>query len=146
NRDGIGAVVSVTPDGGNPAARPVLGGASYASQDSLQLGFGLGDETSGLVEVLWPGGILNRAEARSGETLVFPEIPCDYSTRYDHFGRYVSCVARNLGHLVRERVVAPRDALRFLRGALSCEDDVHRICTGRHHGNAEAAQAALTAF
>src|SRR5262249_53210625 len=33
NRDGIGAVVSSTPQGGRRATRPVLAGSSHASQD-----------------------------------------------------------------------------------------------------------------
>ncbi|MCB1035139.1 MAG: CRTAC1 family protein [Acidobacteria bacterium] len=142
NRDGIGAVVRVTPDGAPTAIRPVLGGSSYGSQDSVELVFGLGDASDGLVEVLWPGGVVNRVAADSGEHLLFPEIPCDYNTRFDHFGSYVSCVVRNLANLKRADVISPLEALQFVRGALSCEDNVHRICVGGI-SNAVAALEAL---
>ena len=42
NRDGIGAVVRFTPEGGQTASQPILGGSSIASQDSLTAHFGLG--------------------------------------------------------------------------------------------------------
>ena len=47
NRDGIGAVVLFTPDRGRPVMRPVLGGGTYASQDSLAATFGLGSTDLG---------------------------------------------------------------------------------------------------
>jgi len=60
NRDGIGAVVFFTPEGGQTAMEPILGGSSFISQNSLAANFGLGSETRGTVEVLWPGGVRNR--------------------------------------------------------------------------------------
>ena len=128
NRDGIGAMVALTPKAGKRVIQPVLGGSSYASQDSLEMGFGLGAARQGLVEVAWPGGVTNRAKIRSGETLLFPEIPCDYESRFDDFPAYVRCVVRNLVSLAGAGVIRPQQASRFFRGALSCTDNVNRIC------------------
>ncbi len=44
NRDGVGAVVSFTPEEGDTVMSPVTGGASYLSQSSRERIFGLGDE------------------------------------------------------------------------------------------------------
>ena len=128
NRSGIGAVVSLTPKHGNRVMRPLLGGSSYASQDSLEQGFGLGAARKGLVEVLWPGGVTNRVKVRAGESLLFPEIPCDYSSRFENFPGYVRCVVRSLSSLSREQVLRPREVVRFFKGALSCTGNVDRIC------------------
>jgi len=70
NRDGIGALVSFRPWGGKAATQPVLGGSSYASQDSLEIGFGLGRAPHGRVDILWPGGVRNRLyRVRHGERI-----------------------------------------------------------------------------
>ena len=42
NRDGIGAVLMFTPDGGKEVMRPIIAGSSFESQDSLVADFGLG--------------------------------------------------------------------------------------------------------
>ena len=47
NRDGIGAVVSFRTSHGRSTMRPVMGGSSHASQDSLELVFGLGNARRG---------------------------------------------------------------------------------------------------
>ncbi len=97
NRDGIGATVSFTPDGGNTQSLPVLGGSSYASQNSLEVGFGMGAATEGTVDVLWPGGVRNRLYGvASGETILFPHIPCSYDGNWKNFGQYNSCVMQAL--------------------------------------------------
>ena len=142
NRNGIGASVRVTPRGGKTSIRPIVAGSSYSSQNALEVGFGLGDASDAAVEVLWPGGAVNRAAVRAGEAFRFPEIPCDYATRFDRFGRYVSCVVRNVGGLARARVIGHSDALRLVRGALSCDDDIDRICVGSRR-DARAAERAL---
>ncbi|MEM7482642.1 MAG: VCBS repeat-containing protein [Acidobacteriota bacterium] len=117
NRDGIGAVVSFTPHGGATALRPIVGGSSYSSQDSLSAHFGMGDARWGTVDVLWPGGVVNRLHyVRPGERIIFPEIPC----RFDEprFGRYVSCVVRSLVDLRRAGVLDRHEKRRFFKSAL----------------------------
>jgi len=119
NRDGVGAVVSVTPHRGSTAILPVVAGSSYASQHSLELTFGLGKARRGTVDVLWPGGVRNRLyNVRAGERVVFPEIPCDFADNSQRVFQYVVCVHDALRDLQQAGVVGPRDRARFLSSAL----------------------------
>lgn len=117
NRDGVGAVIRVTPEGGRTTLRPVTGGAGYASQDALAQLFGLGRARTATVEVLWPGGTVNRLdEVRSGERIVFPEIPCD-AREPAPGGEHRSCVTGAVEAL-RDRGLLSRSlAGRFLASA-----------------------------
>ncbi|MEM6456887.1 MAG: CRTAC1 family protein [Acidobacteriota bacterium] len=119
-RDGIGAVVAVTPRGSaTPAMMPIAGGSSYASQHSLTATFGLGDARRGAVDVLWPGGTRNRLYgARAGERIVFPEIPCSYDDDSLSRRQYVRCVDRALRQLRRADVIDRRDRARLRASAL----------------------------
>lgn len=118
NRDGIGAVVKFTPEGGRPVLRPILGGASYGSQDSLTSSFGLGRARRGVVEVLWPGGKRNRLyDVEASERIVFPEIPCDF-----RFGgtdsAYGVCLDNALNVLVKAGVIDATQRERFKASAV----------------------------
>lgn len=124
NRSGIGATVSFTPDGGKTATQPVLGGASYASQSSLTLGFGLGDATSGTVDVLWPGGVRNRLyDVQAGEKITFPEIPCSFDGSWGNKGLYVACVANALNDAGQAGLIDPATKARFLASAKRAFDE-----------------------
>jgi hypothetical protein len=136
NRDGIGAVVRFTPDGGKTSIRPVLGGASYASQDSLTLTWGLGTAAKGTAEVLWPGGVRNRLyDVAAGEDLVLPEIPCGFDTFHSglpadaapaaHREKYGKCVKESLKDLVKGGVVTRAYADRLEASALQAYDATH---------------------
>ena len=114
NRDGIGAVVKVVTASGEEVLRPVVGGASYASQDSLEGVFGLDDDRKARVEILWPGGVRNRLDVRAGETILFPEIPCSLDGNFVNAGQYVKCVQRALNQLKRAGVISARMKHRFL--------------------------------
>jgi hypothetical protein len=119
NRDGVGAVIRVTPRGGRTTLRPVTGGSGYASQDALAQLFGLGRARTATVEVLWPGGTVNRLQdVRAGERIVFPEIPCD--PRDPSLGRrkYRSCVAGALKVLRKQGLLSRSLAARFRASAL----------------------------
>jgi hypothetical protein len=119
NRDGIGAVVRFQPEGGKPVLRPVLGGASYASQESLEGVFGLGAAEGGTVEVLWPGGVRNRLyDVRRGERVLLPEIPCSYSADWPSAEAYRACVEGGLDGLARGSVIGPAERTRLLASAL----------------------------
>ena len=60
NHDGIGARVTVTPEGGARQWGLVKTGSSYASQSELALTFGLGPTArSSRVEVTWPSGTVD---------------------------------------------------------------------------------------
>lgn len=125
NRDGIGAVVSFEPHRGQPAMRPVLGGSSYASQDSLELTFGLGRKHFGTVEVLWPGGVRNRLYGvKRGEKVTLPEIPCSFETD-DSLGTYFGCVRGALVELEDGGVIDRRARSRLLTSALLAYLETH---------------------
>jgi enediyne biosynthesis protein E4 len=136
NRDGIGAVVRFTPEGGVTVARPVSGGASYASQDSLTLTFGLGTTAKGTVEVLWPGGVRNRLyDVAAGENVTVPEIPCDYADFQSglpananasaHRQAYGKCVKESLKDLVTAGTIGQAFAARLEASALLAYDESH---------------------
>jgi hypothetical protein len=119
NRDGIGAVVEFTPQGGKTAMSPVLGGGGRGSQSSLTLGFGLGGASIGDVEVLWPGGVRNRLyEVHESEQVVFPEIPCGYDGAWANFDEYHTCVAQALDELVGAGQIDQNQYGRFLASAI----------------------------
>jgi hypothetical protein len=74
NRDGVGARVTVTPAGGKGRWAMVKTGSSYLSQSELPLTFGLGAHTGGVrVEVRWPSGKVDTADARADETVTIRE-------------------------------------------------------------------------
>ncbi len=65
NRDGIGALITVTPDADQPQdfqIWEVTSGGSFLSQSELTAHFGLGDTTDSidLVTIKWPSGELQR--------------------------------------------------------------------------------------
>jgi enediyne biosynthesis protein E4 len=59
NRDGIGAMISVTAGGVTQRAM-VRSGSSYLSQSDLRAHFGLGAQTTANVEIRWPSGIVDK--------------------------------------------------------------------------------------
>ncbi len=119
NRDGIGAVVFFTPDGGPTSMNPIVGGASYASQNSLTAGFGMAAATGGSVDVLWPGGVRNRLDdVVAGEQLLLPYIPCSFDANWKNFGKFNSCLMqslneyKNAGHIDSAYRNRLRDSMR----------------------------------
>jgi hypothetical protein len=117
NRDGVGAILQFTPDGGLTALRTQVAGSSYASQDGSTIGFGLGTATQGTVDVLWPGGFRNRLhEVQAGERITLPAIPCSFDAEWKNFGQYNRCVNRALKDY-RDAGVITRKELRRLRAS-----------------------------
>lgn len=97
NRDGVGALLHFTPDGGLTSTRTVVAGSSYASQDGSTTGFGLGSAAQGTLDTFWPGGFRNRLyDVESGERLTVPAIPCSFDGAWATFGQYNACVLRAL--------------------------------------------------
>jgi hypothetical protein len=134
NRDGIGAVIHWTPNGLKTDARPVLGGASYASESSLTQTFGMGKKVKGTVEVMWPGGAHNRLyDVKPGERLTLPEIPCDFQSFNDGLGPrasrkarraiYQQCVDDALQDLSDQGLIARKFQQRLQASALRAYDD-----------------------
>ena len=126
NRDGIGAVVTFTPKNGRPSMQPILGGSSYASQDSLTANFGLGDARQGTVEVLWPGGTRNRLDkVRQSERLLFPEIPCSFDGDWEDREELEGCVEDALAELEAAGILDGDRASDFERSMLRAFDEAH---------------------
>ncbi|MGD1809767.1 FG-GAP-like repeat-containing protein [Dapis sp. BLCC M126] len=114
NRDGIGAVVFFTPSGGKTAINPILGGSSYASQDSLVANFGLGTAETGTVEVLWTGGVRNRLyDVQAGENLLFPEIPVSFDGEFEGPNDYQMQVDGAITELIEANVLSETEGDRF---------------------------------
>lgn len=127
NRDGIGAIVTFTPDGGQPVMIPVLGGSSYASQNSLTALAGMGSAVTGTVEVQWPGGVRNRLYGvAASERVLLPEIPCSFDTT-DSQQDYEKCVKESLKDLRHPSVdlLTHAEANRLEASALQAYDDSH---------------------
>lgn len=104
NRDGIGANVYFTPKHGETAIKPVLGGSSHVSQDSLTQHFGMGSKKKGTLEVHWPGGVKNKLYNVKDGMVTMPEIPCSYDTT-DSYKVYKKCVKDSLQDLYDGGVV-----------------------------------------
>lgn len=124
NRNGIGSSVFITPEGGKTSIYQVLGGASYASQDSLEKPFGLGSADAGTVEVLWPGGIRNRLyDVQAGESVTFPHIPCDFAADWKNFGQYNACVQQALNAYKDAGILSDAEKNRFRASAIQAYDE-----------------------
>lgn len=132
NRNGIGATVFFTPDGGKTSARPIVGGSSFASQDALSAGFGLGTADSGVAVVQWPNGVQNRLVVAAGERLTLPEIPCDFSTSFRNLAAYYSCVKQATNDAVAAGLMTPELRERYVNSALApCDPDSGvNLCLG----------------
>jgi len=126
NRDGIGAIIRFTPDGGKTAMVPVQGGSSYASQNSLTKTFGMSTSDSGTVDILWPGGVRNQLRhAHAGKTILFPEIPCSYDTDDLGIFAYSNCVWRSLTEIKYENLISRKQRLHFYFSAMWAFVDNH---------------------
>jgi hypothetical protein len=132
NLDGFGAIVKFTPAGGKRALHPVIGGASYASQDSKVATFGMGNAATGTLEVQWPGqggGVRNRLYGvKAGEKILFPEIPCAYDaplSGQNAAGDYSQCVSRSLAQLVQRHVISRPDSRRLRLSAFQAFQESH---------------------
>lgn len=123
NRDGIGAILTFTPKhpapglglvDGDTVMKPILGGSSYSSQHALEVGFGLGSDQRGRLEVIWPNGVRNRLyNVRKSEVIRFPEIPCSYDDSWADFTEYNTCLTSALSDLVAAGELSPQDRARF---------------------------------
>ncbi len=118
NRDGVGAIVSFTPRGGQTSMAPVTGGASHVAQNSGILRFGMARSKRGTMDVLWPGGVRNRLyNVRAGTAIRFPEIPCSIDTK-ESFRRYARCVRSALRELRGQEIISGRAQVWYLASAL----------------------------
>jgi enediyne biosynthesis protein E4 len=127
NRSAAGAVVKFTPEGLKTIIHPVLAGASYGSQDSLNFNVGLGSASKGTVEILWPGGVRNKLyDVQAGERLLIPEIPCSFTTSQNAV-EYRKCVRESLKDLRHPSVnlITEQQFKRFEDSALRAYQEAH---------------------
>lgn len=101
SRDGFGAILHVTPAGGQTSIVPVVGGDSRASQSESSKIFGLGDADEAQVDVAWLGGTTNRyPNVSAGDHVEVREIPCDIKSQtWANQGQFVTCVVSALNEL-----------------------------------------------
>jgi hypothetical protein len=130
NRDGIGAVVKLTPAGGRTSMLPVVSGSSFLSQNSLTLGFGLGTANRATLEVLWPGGVRNRlydvpAGVAGARPLTMPEIPFSFDDPNISLPAYTAGVTAHLAGLVQAGMIRPPDAVKLRASAVRAYLESH---------------------
>jgi hypothetical protein len=119
NRDGLGATLRFTPDGGKTIISPLVGGAAHASQSSRTLGFGLGTAAKGTLDITWPGGTKNRLyDVKNGERLTVPEIPCSTTGNWKNFGQYNSCVRHAIDGLRQKNLISEAQGQRLIASAV----------------------------
>jgi hypothetical protein len=71
NRDGIGAKVRITLDGGQSQSSMVKTGSSYLSQSEMTLTFGVGQARKvGAVEISWPSGRKDKLPGADAGTII----------------------------------------------------------------------------
>ena len=122
NRDGVGARVQVSA-GGVVQTQEIQAGSSLNSMHSQILGFGLGAETKGDVDIRWPSGHRNRIYGvHAGEQIAFPEIPCSYDAPMS-FQDYYQCVTSALDGLREGGIILPEQRGRLLSSALRAYHD-----------------------
>ncbi|VAW52333.1 hypothetical protein MNBD_GAMMA06-1274 [hydrothermal vent metagenome] len=127
NRDGIGAIIRFTPEAGKTAMLPVTAGSSYASQNSLEKIFGLGDAEHGTIEILWPGGVRNKLYyVHSSEAILFPEIPCSFDDESLNKKAYSHCVWYSLKQIKEEGLIDRHQAIYFYFSALRAYSDFRK--------------------
>ena len=106
NRNGIGAVLKFTPDGGKTTMRPIIAGDSYGSTNAFESVFGLGMAAKGKLDILWPGGTRNRFyNVMHGERILVPEIPCSIDADWADYPTYAGCVQSALDELVGQEKI-----------------------------------------
>ena len=75
NRDGIGAVIKITTAHGDQY-QTVTTASSYCSSNDKRAHFGLGVDTAArMVEIRWPGGIVQRLDHVAGDRVLTVEEP-----------------------------------------------------------------------
>ena len=108
-----------TPEDGETVMQPILSSSSFASQGSLAANFGLGSESSGIVEVIWSGGVRNRLyDVEEFEQIVFPEIPVSFENDFERLQEYEALVCNAINELVAAEVLTANDAERSLSSAV----------------------------
>ncbi len=128
NRNGIGSIIKFTPQDGQTAMLPVVGGSSYASQSSLEKTFGLGVEDHGTIDILWPGGVRNKLYyAHASDNILFPEIPCSYADESLNPHEYSHCVLSSLKQIKHQGFIDYSQFYHFYFSALKAYHDYREL-------------------
>jgi len=115
-----------SPETPRPALASVTAGASYASESSLALLFGLGKAHTATVEIQWPGGVRNRLEGvKSGERILLPEIPCGIDATWPSIDAYNRCVDTALDRLREGGHIDAKTARRLRTSAFRAYRQTH---------------------
>eukprot|EP00803_Ostreobium_quekettii_P003398 evm.model.scf_247.3 EVM.evm.TU.scf_247.3 scf_247:24502-34487(-) len=109
NRDGTGAMLFFTPEGGKTVMVPHATGHIHGAHDKAHI-FGLGEATEGQITVLWPGNVYNTLKVFANEVVVLAEVPCDCRTAEQDNGGYEACLLNSVDNLKRRGVID--DAMR----------------------------------
>jgi hypothetical protein len=130
NRDGIGAVVRLTPEAGPTAMLPVVSGSSFLSQSSRILSFGLGHATSATLDVQWPGRVRNKLYnvpkgVAGAPPLVMPEIPFSYDDATLSLSAYTANVVVHVAGLARRGLIGPAEATWLVQSAIRAYLEAH---------------------
>lgn len=112
NRGALGAIVRVKVGGGTVTA-PVCSGDSFGSQHSARRNFGLGRTCKGVVQVVWPDGLVAEINVAGKELITVPEVPCDVKADWTTEREFRKCVADALQTLVRKRILTARMSMRI---------------------------------
>lgn len=132
NRDGIGALISFTPQPDhsqgifkrNTSMQAVVAGSSHSSSHALRKTFGLGSARFGTLDILWPGGSRNRLyQVRADEHITLPEIPCSYAGSWSSSLEHKRCVKTALDELARTGHIDAKLQARLLSSAVRAFDD-----------------------
>jgi hypothetical protein len=79
-----------------------------------------------MVEVKWQGGVRNRLYAvAAGEKVRFPEIPCDFGSKWSNRAAYTACVDKALGEIQGAGALTAAETSRFRASALLAYDQSH---------------------
>lgn len=109
NRDGAGAVIRFTPQGGKTTLVPHTSGVLRGANDPTHI-FGMGTATQGEVQVLWPGGNMNTFQVFANDSIVIPELPCAVIENNGGMDAFRGCLNDTLSALVERGVL--QDQLR----------------------------------
>lgn len=127
NRDGIGAVVSLTSGNGKKITLPIVSGGSQASSDAIEKVFATQQKSPTVIEILWPGGTRNRIyKTHFADELLVPEIPCSFDDENMKFREYRKCISRSIKALKKQDVINGKQSALLYTSAMKAHFDYWR--------------------
>ncbi len=127
NRDGIGAVVSLVRKNKKILSMPIVSGGSQASSDSFEKVMATLGEEGTVLEILWPGGTLNRIYTiHEDDELLIPEIPCSFDDENLDKKQYKHCVHDAIKALKKQHVINKKQSKHLYTSAIKAYKDYRR--------------------